>query len=1605
MNGAYIGPLQEIADIVYAAELNSDAEKKLELTEGMLKSHLPEKRKDTKNDYLRKLEHKDRFADSNASWVLWIANDSPYYAAISSIKGVIDDPLREVYILLLLHALMPAHSEKVTDFLMNRMRVLSGEACDETLLYQIRTGLTEDNLLKLPPGLRMQPKEAISKLDGVASTGLKARMLRASIMDFTKEIENECKPIHHKGALARIRSFLEGDGPAQFLILVGSAGWGKSAIITHFLKHHNAKTTHVSTLIPFLIKWDETLRSEAVFVWQSLGAALQILTGQLLDEKDRPADRPEIAFNNFKCTMDRLREENDQVQPPDWKPKSAKESCNEEKHIFGRAYPNRITLVVDALDELNPSSRPLLDDLVTIDNIPARIRFIFTCRPDSAGLSRFLKRAKAKAKVIDLLDGEGKKQRDAIKRYFEAEFVILKKEAPTPVRIELLVQRSEGSFLYATLVARDIIEVGGRYDFTNVPRGLHEQLENKEWARLMKGPLDPGKTSRLLAAVAAIRGPCELELVAESAGIQLSEIERFLQVHGYLFLCAPDQDGAYRAKTRITGYRHQSIHAYFVEHKLGEAAIRRAHGFIVTAFQRWWGSRHNERLADSGYYFEHIVNHFLDANEVSRLMELLTDSPDWLLANETVTGSTAHGLRDIASVCALLPKCEDAVTIRRRFKLRAAQRFLEQRNVQFDDDYIEILAMLGKDSTALGLARGRTGYAARITALLAVIRAFRAIGRPFDQLLTEAEALSAHLQMSAKADLRAWVFLMEEKTIGKDESDPVAGLFVHTTPNRMVLALARVAGALVAKGEHQQAVEVATRFSADSLHNAAYAGMAFVCGRDGLPDEALKLVDNLSTINWKAALLESLISACVERRDYPKIIKAYHCFIELYSSESDDLSRFSANWDAVQVVIRPLIRAKYFHQAISFILFTYCDSSFNSQEPMGEAPSAIEHTLSQALETVTDRLTVDERVPAELALALVAVYGGCLKTSTDILGRVLTVIAKDINVGLPWFAFLQLQEIALILCKSNNVEFAMKDVYQPQRIVDLYIAVANRLIYMNRLQHADDAILRAVCIGKQAGNDWSWETTITRLVRTCIKISRIEEARSLIQNKPRLAFLLGDLAVSVCLRDGLEAAMTLIEDLPIGANRNYAILLIVRSASMVERSQFADAILQQIAYSQVEHTKPWNELLGLSTTLLYLGYHETALNVVRRISDSPLRVAGLAVVAENAMRMGRSTSARRICLEAFAEIRLLPSATRVRAGFAIAAILRRTGHEREADRRAHELCHEISAMEDDNEVYLSSAALCSYYDYMDKSGERTEFTDAISKFALESVYTPRNVRIHPRSLVISDICSELRSRCDDFFPLFYYGIAHRPHRRASSLEALSARWDSLKLEADTVDKIEAFTDLATQWIARGNERNTMNIYEESVVLVERLLPALSEHEFMYHPLMFTLMRLCKAMVRDGFYKGAESILNTVHSKVDKVCFEPYVVYAMFFYGNLSGGLAYANECLAQDLFLTLSYGSATMERLKRGLFIEVIEDMTRIKEWTTGTVSELMKTIQKVVANAEPRAPIYDPGDDCLAQHSNRETSPYDTLPFELPLRLELMSRALFVPRFSGRGS
>lgn len=445
------------------------------------------------------------------------------------------------------------------------------------------------------------------RLFGRPATGASAVSRRTDLIDFTDERSRHGHVFGREPLLDEIDRLLDPDGGAARWVLVqGSPGLGKSAIVHEYLKRviGRATTPPRTHVAMHFIRRDRAAWTEPTTIVANLAEQLEDAFPDLAKSDDEPDRR-------FFDLLGRISRE-----------KLAQSGA-------------RVLIVVDGLDEaisLGADDNPLPRFLPHV--LPAGVTVLCSSRPAHPFLGWF-ERRDGIVVTIDL-DSDAMKGSniEAVQQFWNAQGPRMKPPLSSAF-IARAVEAAEGNLLHAVKL-RDwlaTIPVGQR-EVVRLPRGLEGLLELlwEDWSSL---PDDAHhRVVRGLGILCASREPITLEDVALCAGWKTPrERNEFLRQTRQALLEMQLADGA--SAWRL----YHGAFLEFLEAKIGRDELMSRHGDLARAMANpsALASPARSNVHRWEYAVRHIVKHRLEAGDHASALTCALDAR-WLSQKCMVDG-------------------------------------------------------------------------------------------------------------------------------------------------------------------------------------------------------------------------------------------------------------------------------------------------------------------------------------------------------------------------------------------------------------------------------------------------------------------------------------------------------------------------------------------------------------------------------------------------------------------------------------------------------------------------------------------------------------------------------------------------------------------------------------------------------------------------------------------------------------------------------------------------------------------------------------------------------------------------------------------------------
>ncbi len=398
---------------------------------------------------------------------------------------------------------------------------------------------------------------------------------RTGLIDFTIERQRHRRFVGRKDVLAQLDGWLLGPGDDRWVVVTGSAGMGKSAVLSAWLERREA----AGAVVPHhfvrrqVSDWDQPER-----IADSLAAQIEAMFPELCDPSANPEGR---LIELLGRVSKRLGPSGDLV------------------------------VLVDGLDETHaePGDNPLPHFLP--HEVPPGIRLLCAMRPTYPHLNWIS--ARSPARRIDLDDGQWTASNEAVVCGFW-EAVSTEYEPPLPTAtMAAAIDHADGNVLHAVMLhdaLRGLPAAERRAD--RIPRGLRG-LIGDIWNRAASHESVRVGLGLLCAAQEAF----SLDMLTELAGWSYDERERFVPNARQLLLEEPVSWAGIEAYRP----RHEWVREMMAE-RLGAATIRAHHGTLAQKLAAW------PPLSDTAarrYALRHALLHRVEAGAWEDAWRLAAD--------------------------------------------------------------------------------------------------------------------------------------------------------------------------------------------------------------------------------------------------------------------------------------------------------------------------------------------------------------------------------------------------------------------------------------------------------------------------------------------------------------------------------------------------------------------------------------------------------------------------------------------------------------------------------------------------------------------------------------------------------------------------------------------------------------------------------------------------------------------------------------------------------------------------------------------------------------------------------------------------------------------
>ncbi len=232
-------------------------------------------------------------------------------------------------------------------------------------------------------------------------------------------------------------------------------------------------------------------------------------------------------------------------------------------------------------------------------------------------------------------------------------------------------------------------------------------------------------------------------------------------------------------RSLIEYYRDEeaiSLHDLFLDYCRGrpKAEIAVAHGRLVDSYweeithqtshpitepQRW-----ADGPKDDGYFFKNIARHMLGCSRHLDCVDLLINSPKWMLAQRDVCGSDASFRSDVMRAMSSIPEDDSPANLMALTKLWTAKMVTEH-SEHLSDEILEVMARLGQTKDALAIVRSREDSLSTLTSLIKIYSVVA--NDPPRTLLNAVADLERRLNLRVKPDVSINLLISTGEILGR----------------------------------------------------------------------------------------------------------------------------------------------------------------------------------------------------------------------------------------------------------------------------------------------------------------------------------------------------------------------------------------------------------------------------------------------------------------------------------------------------------------------------------------------------------------------------------------------------------------------------------------------------------------------------------------------------------------------------------------------------------------------------------------------------------------------------------------------------------------------
>jgi hypothetical protein len=437
------------------------------------------------------------------------------------------------------------------------------------------------------------------------------------IVDFSSVFEKHPKEqfVGREDTLAAIDKFVKVTKTvSNYLLIIGEAGVGKTALMANCLKDQRNQTIHY-----FVERKKEELDSPTKF-FKHLYFAL--------------SHKYQLSFDcdedNIETIIEKLK-------------RRIREIC--ETQLFGE---EKEVIFVDGLDEATATTKieSSIVDLLHLD-LPENFRMVLFTR-DISELKRFI--LPNKDNVI-YLTGKSQESRAAIADYLGKN---LSEYIHSPAVVNTLIKRSEGNFLYAKLLVDTIRRERGKIDqlLRDPPQGLFGLYDFKmqQLRQRIKNQKTLSKVWKVLRIISILQEPHTIQEIFDYLHIDYLEHDQiFGLLQQFLDLSMFQKEGKCR-------WFHTSFDEYVISpQRLSKKELVGIHGLIV---------RHCRNIIESGeettamkYGLKFLPKHYLCSESYYSMINFMKHH--FIPAKIKASKSYSTIIADLESVIGACEKIND----------------------------------------------------------------------------------------------------------------------------------------------------------------------------------------------------------------------------------------------------------------------------------------------------------------------------------------------------------------------------------------------------------------------------------------------------------------------------------------------------------------------------------------------------------------------------------------------------------------------------------------------------------------------------------------------------------------------------------------------------------------------------------------------------------------------------------------------------------------------------------------------------------------------------------------------------------------------------------